>query len=70
MNAIRGRYCKTMLGKYASNNPYSSDSNNSLNPNELKSSHDKFDYCENCFEDIPKSSEYCPHCGSINITRK
>ncbi|WP_295115466.1 BspA family leucine-rich repeat surface protein [uncultured Methanobrevibacter sp.] len=28
-----------------------------------------FDYCENCFSDIPQGSEYCPVCGSINIKR-
>ncbi len=26
-------------------------------------------YCENCFTDIPES-EFCPHCGSINVRKK
>lgn len=24
-------------------------------------------YCFNCYTQIPKGSEYCPYCGSINI---
>lgn len=48
-----------------------SETNNRKSPLKVKeTSNEGLNYCNNCCTYISKDNEYCPHCGSINITIK
>ena len=59
------------LLKEESNYNKFSETNNRKSPLKVKeTSNEGLNYCNNCCTYISKDNEYCPHCGSINITIK